>query len=93
MDIQNEKCNSSLYLSFEQSVSIDISLVLVLSLQQAQAYNNQFLYFLQIPLNLSIPAIVENVSSPNPQNQLAGVQSCRKLLSKEKNPPLDSIIE
>lgn len=46
----------------------------------------------QIPLDLSIPAILENVSSPNLQNQLAGVQSCRKLLSKERNPPLDAII-
>ena len=46
----------------------------------------------QIPLDLSIPAILENISSPNPQNQLAGVQSCRKLLSKERNPPLDAII-
>lgn len=46
----------------------------------------------QVPLDLSIPAILENISSPNPQNQLAGVQSCRKLLSKERNPPLDAII-
>ena len=46
----------------------------------------------QIPLDLSIPSILENISSPNPQNQLAGVQSCRKLLSKERNPPLDAII-
>ena len=46
----------------------------------------------QIPLDLSIPSILENISSSNPQNQLAGVQSCRKLLSKERNPPLDAII-
>ncbi|KAL5457708.1 hypothetical protein EMCRGX_G034995 [Ephydatia muelleri] len=47
----------------------------------------------QVSLDLSIPAIVENVFSSNPVNQLAGVQSARKLLSREKNPPLDSIIQ
>lgn len=47
----------------------------------------------QIPLDLSIPSIVENVRSPNVQKQLSGVQSCRRLLSKEVNPPLDSVIE
>lgn len=36
---------------------------------------------------------LQNVMSTDPQHQLAGVQSCRKLLSKERNPPLDSIIE
>lgn len=47
----------------------------------------------QIPIDLSIPFIVENIQSTNPQRQMAAVQSCRKLLSKERNPPLDSIIQ
>lgn len=47
----------------------------------------------QQPLDLSVPAIVANLSSADPQNQLSGVQACRRLLSKERNPPLDSIIE
>jgi importin subunit alpha-2 len=45
-----------------------------------------------VPLDLSLPAIVANVTSLNPQAQFAGVQSCRKLLSKEKNPPIDAVI-
>ncbi|CAI8046290.1 Importin subunit alpha-1, partial [Geodia barretti] len=45
-----------------------------------------------VPLDLSLPAIVSNINSLNPEAQLSGVQSCRKLLSKEKNPPIDAVI-
>ncbi len=47
----------------------------------------------QVPHDLSVPSIVEHIHSPNPVKQLAGVESCRKLLSRERNPPLDSIIQ
>lgn len=46
-----------------------------------------------IPQDSSIPTIVENVMSANPANQLVGVQTARRLLSREKNPPLDTIIK
>jgi len=53
------------------------------------------LFFLsgQIPLDLSIPAIVENIQSSNPDRVFSGVQSCRKLLAKGRKPPLDGIVE
>lgn len=47
----------------------------------------------QVTVDLSIPSIVENINSTNPLNQYAGVQSCRRLLSKERNPPLDNIVQ
>jgi importin subunit alpha-2 len=45
-----------------------------------------------VPLDLSLPAIISNINSPSPEAQFSGVQSCRKLLSKEKNPPIDAVI-
>ena len=38
------------------------------------------------------PPPSQNVASSNPQAQFSGVQSCRKLLSKEKNPPINDVI-
>lgn len=46
-----------------------------------------------VPLDLSLPAIVKNLNSSDVMCQLSGVQSCRKLLSRERNPPVDIILE
>lgn len=41
----------------------------------------------------SLQSIVENSASPNPTTQLGAVQAARKLLSKDRNPPIDELIE
>ena len=41
----------------------------------------------------SISEIVANSQSPDPNIRLMAVQSARKLLSSDKNPPIDQIIE
>ena len=35
----------------------------------------------------------EKVNSPSPASQLEGVRAARRMLSREKNPPVDAIIE
>ncbi|KAI4497084.1 hypothetical protein M0802_007830 [Mischocyttarus mexicanus] len=42
--------------------------------------------------NPSLADIVANMDSPDETVQLQAAQACRKLLSREKNPPIDSMI-
>lgn len=37
--------------------------------------------------------IVANASSPDPDIQLTAVQAARKLLSSDRNPPIDALIQ
>lgn len=48
----------------------------------------------QSPLpNLSLDEIVTNIQSANPAAQFHAVQGIRKMLSRERNPPIDTVIE
>jgi len=44
------------------------------------------------PLNQSLDTIVQNASSDQPAIQLGAVQAARKLLSSDRNPPIDDLI-
>lgn len=37
--------------------------------------------------------LVQNAQSPDPNIKLAAVQKARKMLSSDRNPPIDSLIE
>ncbi|XP_019388210.1 PREDICTED: importin subunit alpha-3-like [Crocodylus porosus] len=43
--------------------------------------------------NTSLEAIVQNASSDNQDVQLSAVQAARKLLSSDRNPPIDDLIK
>lgn len=48
----------------------------------------------QSPLpNLTLDEIVANFQNPNPSLQFVAVQAVRKMLSRERNPPIDTVIE
>jgi len=46
----------------------------------------------QAPL-LSLPEIVAGVRSSNSDSQFAATQSCRRMLSRERKPPIDSVVD
>ncbi|XP_070579990.1 importin subunit alpha-1-like [Ptychodera flava] len=46
----------------------------------------------QASAQMSIEAIKADICSANPQKQLQATQAARKMLSRERNPPLDAII-
>jgi importin subunit alpha-2 len=43
--------------------------------------------------NMSLEDIVTNIQNPNPNMQFQAVQAVRKMLSRERNPPIDIVIE
>lgn len=44
-------------------------------------------------LTISLPELIENIKSSDPTTQLLATQTCRKLLSREKDPPINDMIE
>ncbi|XP_058816007.1 importin subunit alpha [Topomyia yanbarensis] len=46
----------------------------------------------QSPIALKFEEIIAYISSNNPQKEFAAVQAARKMLSREKNPPIDKMI-
>lgn len=44
------------------------------------------------PASLSLDEILVSIQSPNPTHQFQAVQAVRKMLSREKNPPIDIVI-
>lgn len=43
--------------------------------------------------NMSLEDIVTNIRSASPSMQFQAVQAVRKMLSRERNPPIDTVIE
>jgi hypothetical protein len=41
--------------------------------------------------NLTLEAVLQNATSDNPVVQLSAVQAARKLLSSDRNPPIDDL--
>ena len=41
---------------------------------------------------MSVPEIVQGLQSNDPHAKFLAAQNARKILSKEKNPPIDSLI-
>ncbi|XP_077987798.1 importin subunit alpha-4-like isoform X2 [Glandiceps talaboti] len=47
----------------------------------------------EVAMNASLETIVQNAASEQPGVQLSAVQAARKLLSSDRNPPIDDLIE
>lgn len=43
-------------------------------------------------VNMSLEEIMENLQSMNAEQHFAAVQGVRKMLSRERNPPIDTVI-
>lgn len=46
----------------------------------------------QVP-NMSLDEIMRNIKNSDPTMQFQAVQGVRKMLSRERNPPIDTVIE
>lgn len=44
------------------------------------------------PVSMTMDEIITNIQSNNPVNQYKAVETVRKMLSREKNPPIDVVI-
>lgn len=42
---------------------------------------------------MSLDEIMSNIKNANPSSQFFAVQAVRKMLSREKNPPIDTVIQ
>lgn len=45
------------------------------------------------PISMTLEEIVTNIQSNNPTMQFRAVQTVRKMLSRERNPPIDTVID
>jgi len=46
----------------------------------------------QTPI-LSLPEIIAGVQSSDSDSQFAATQSCRRMLSRERKPPIDDVVQ
>ena len=46
----------------------------------------------QTPI-LSLPEIITGIQSSNSDSQFAATQSCRRMLSRERKPPIDDVVQ
>lgn len=47
----------------------------------------------QAALPMTLEEIMANIMNPNPAIQFSAVQAVRKMLSRERNPPINTVIE
>ena len=84
-------------------ITKDIPCLFILSIDIAlQCYKALIFVFLQETTDdetdrdnlstASLETIVERARNPDPNTQLAAVQAARKLLSSDRNPPIDALI-
>ncbi|KAL1456474.1 hypothetical protein WDU94_001205 [Cyamophila willieti] len=45
------------------------------------------------PIKLSVPEMIEGMKSEDPKTRMIATRSARKMLSKERNPPIDDLIQ
>lgn len=46
----------------------------------------------QAAVNMTLDEIIDNLKSKDPMHQFAAVQGVRKMLSRERNPPIETVI-
>ena len=46
----------------------------------------------QVPI-LSLPEIISGIQSSDSDLQFAATQSCRRILSRERKPPIDDVVQ
>lgn len=45
------------------------------------------------PIKMTVPEMIEGMKSSNPKMRMIATRSARKMLSKERHPPIDELIE
>ena len=51
------------------------------------------IFYFQSTVSLSLPEIIAGINGSDSGLQMTATQAARKLLSKERNPPIDDIIK